>query len=437
MWALTATTQPVGLADANELLRIANELSYRSTPTFAGVHKSAYWAAGYPMLLAPFVWLSRHSGGVIDALHMASLVNAVAGTTTILSTAFLAARWMGPRARNVAAWLIALAPAQIYWTSTAHSETVITALILGVLALTTFVVERPGRERVPRRTWVGLGLLIGFAILVKSSGLVLLAVPWLVLRAKTVSRRVALTATVLVVAGTLVPTVAWTIRNGVEVGVWTPLGTQNATVACMGNNDDATGGWHPTERAAFACYRHSPFVDPEVRKRFPEDFPPGIDYGRLMPADEARWYKTATRKGVSWAVHHPVREIVLFGQKMAEAWGSEWDALPAATNFQRMNFAGWARTPLDAGANLFLWFLELGFVLALVLVPACRRARPILVVAVLLTVMIGAGLAQPHYRHPVIPLMIVIVSGALVEAKDRIRPRRARPENGTLDASPG
>lgn len=419
VWAIVATTAPIGTADAAEYERLAVAFSHGDMPTFfTGIH-SAYWAAGYPMILAPFVWVARTTGW-ISPLFTASLVNVVAGTSTIASTAYLAARWIGPRARNWAAWLIALMPAQIYYTSTAHSETVLTALIVGGFAALTAVLRHHPAGRDRQRRLVLVGLLVGLAVLVKSSGVVLFAVPVLALRADTGRwrRNGALRATGAVLLGALVLLVPWTIRNGVQVGVWTPLGTQNATVLCMGNHDTATGGWHPVPESLEDCYHHSPWDDERLLGTEAYSVPPGWEF---QGPDEPRWYREASSRGLHWAVTHPVDEVRLAWLKTAEAWGDEWDALPSATNFNRPDFAGGKGGPFDVGADVYLWALMLLSAAGLALVPACRRAIPVWGLVVLLTVMIWGGLAQPHYRHPAVPLLAVLAGGTLAAVAARGR----------------
>lgn len=433
VWAITATTAPIGTADAAEYERLAVAFSRGEMPTFFTGIPSAYWAAGYPMILAPFMWVARTTGW-ISPLFTASLVNVVAGTTTIAFTAYLAHRWVGASARNWAAWLIALMPAQIYYTSTAHSETVLTTLVLGGFAALTAVLHRhpAGRERL--RWLVVSGLLVGLAVLVKSSGVVLFAVPVLALRASSGRWRGqgALRATGAVVLGALVLLVPWTIRNGVQVGVWTPLGTQNATVLCMGNHDTATGGWHPVPESLEDCYHSSPWDDERLLGTEAYSVPPGWEF---QGPDEPRWYREASSRGLRWAMTHPLDEIRLAWLKTAEAWGDEWDALPSATNFNRPDFAGGKGSPFDVGADVYLWGLQLLAVGGLIFVKACRRALPVWGLVVLLTMMIWGGLAQPHYRHPAVPLLAVLAGGTLAALSARASKGRATVP--AVDPAPG
>ena len=429
VWSALATTAPIGVADAEEYVRIAVDFSAGKMPTFVTGDHSAYWAAGYPLLLSPFMWFARHSG-LVSPLYMASLVNVVAGSITVGATAFLAARWISPAARNPAAWLIALAPAQIYYTSTAHSETVLTMLILVALAAITVVLRRfpPGRDRA--RWLVGVGVLVGMTVLVKSSGLVLFFVPLLALRADSGRWRGALKATGWLVLGSLVLIVPWTIRNGVQVGVWTPLGTQNATVVCMGNHDTATGGWHPVQESLEDCYQYSPWDDRRLIGSGVGSEPP--PWWTFHEPDEPRWYRQASAHGLHWAVTHPVREVQLAWLKTAEAWGDEWDALPSATNFRDTEFAGGKGGPFDVAADLWLWAVQLLAIGGLVFVRACRRALPIWGTALLLTMMIWGGLAQPHYRHPAVPLLVVLAGGSIAA----LQAGRARGPGADEEAEP-
>jgi hypothetical protein len=367
------------------------------------------------MLLAPFVFVARHTGAATPA-QVASMVNVVAGTFTVGATAFLAGRWISPRARNPAAWLLAIAPAHVYFTPTAHGETVFAAVFLGSTWWLTVLVDRSlvSGTQVRTRWLLVFGLLVAFAVLVRGPGLLLLAVPPMIVRARGGSVRSGVRTGGVVVAATVVGLVPWTLVNGLRVGVWTPVSTQNATALCVGHHDLADGGFPLTgmpQEIAEDCYRHSPWDDPEL-----DLAPPGWRYSGV---DEARWYRASSRHGIGWAVTHPVDEVWLAGQKMVEAWSSEWDALPAGRNYQQDDWTGRATGPLNGVANVWLYLVEALAVLGLVVSPPCRRATPIWGSALLACLVVVAGIGQPHFRHVAIPFLVILASGAVVVAGRR------------------
>ncbi|OWY59922.1 hypothetical protein B7486_71970, partial [cyanobacterium TDX16] len=129
VWVIWATRTPPFPTDPSEYIRIALELSEGTSPRFGGVgDPSAYWSPGYPLVLSPFVWFADRTG-LLSPAFAASLVNVAAGMLTIWLTALLAERWIGTRTKVTAAWLVALWPSLIFYSSTAHTETVFTPVL--------------------------------------------------------------------------------------------------------------------------------------------------------------------------------------------------------------------------------------------------------------------------------------------------------------------
>lgn len=410
LWVIWATRAPTGLRDPAEYLRIAVGLTHGETPRFGGGgDPSAFWPPGYPALLAPFVWLARQTGWASTAF-VASLLNVAAGTTTVALTGFLAGRWIGAAARNVAAWLVALCPALIFWTSTPHTETAFTPLFLGSLALATVAAGRPSRWR-----WALVGMLVAAAFLVRSPGVIGLAAPALAIRATRGSWRGALRATGLValVAGAVL--VPWTIRNGVQVGLWTPASTNNAGAVCFGHHQDALPLWEPdklSQEMQIDCYGGSPYDDRRFAALY-QQLGTSVTSGLQADPDEAAWYRDAMGKGIRWAVTHPVDEVRLSTAKLWETWSSEGRVVDGARNYEYPGWGGRWHGPLETLADLWGWVVGALALVGLVLVPACRRALPIWVPIVLYTAMIIGGVVDPHYRYPVVPLVAVLAAGVL------------------------
>lgn len=105
-WAVWATTSISNeLTDSAQYLAYAERFSGLGAPQLYG-EPTAFLPPGYPLFLAPLAFVARH----IDAISvnfLASLANVVLGTATVVFTALLADRWIGPAARNPAAWLMA------------------------------------------------------------------------------------------------------------------------------------------------------------------------------------------------------------------------------------------------------------------------------------------------------------------------------------------
>jgi 4-amino-4-deoxy-L-arabinose transferase-like glycosyltransferase len=409
LWVIWATRTPTQLRDPAEYLRIASGFGHGHLPRFADLDPSAYWPPGYSAILAPFVAVADRTAWFSPAFA-ASLVNVVAGGMTIVLTGLLAERWIGPRARNPAAWLVALCPALIYWTSTAHTETVFTTLFLGLIVLCGQAVDRGETRR-----WALIGIVFAAAFLVRSPAVIILVVPLLVVRSTTGRWRGALRPTGTVLVASLVLLIPWAVRNGVQVGVWSPASTNNAAAACFGHHDDAEARWDPsrlTPEIQDDCYGHrSPFSDARLAP-FYEDAGVTIP-DDLPPPDEPGWYRHAMGRAIRWAASHPVEEVTLSAGKVAVTWGSEGQVVDGARNYAEPGWAGRWHDPLGLAADLWLWIVGGLALLGLVLDPRCRRALPVWVPIVLFTVAIVGGVAEPHYRYPVVPLVAVLAAGLL------------------------
>ena len=430
-WVVIATRTPTGaFNDAAQYLRMAGDLSHGKLATLANGRPTAFYAPGYPMLLVPVLLVGRVVG--VGAAMSASIVNVVAGTVTVGGTGLLAQRWISTRARNPATWMMAIAPGHIFFTPTAHAETMFAALfVVGVVVITTLVDHQ--RSISTERRVGGLasklvlfGLFVALCTEVRGPGMMLAAVPAMVLRAGGSPWRMVGRWTAPVLLGVIAGLLPWAITNGLHAGVWTPLSTQNATVLCVGHHPLADGGFPLTNMPltmAVDCYRYSVFDDETLHLA-----PAGGVYGR---PDEARWYRESSLRGLRWAVTNPVREVWLTKQKMVKAWTSEWDALPAGRNFTDFRWTGRATGPLNVAANTWLGLVEILAMLGLVFCKPCRDAAPIWGSAVLLTVTLVAGLSQPHFRHAAIPLLVVLASGPLALRTPSAARSASPPKRGT------
>ena len=419
VWVVWATRTPTGLRDPAEYLRIAVGFTHGDMPQFGGGGgPSAFWPPGYPAMLAPFVWVAGQTGWASTAF-VASLVNVVAGTATIALAGVLADRWLGRRARNMAAWLVAVSPGLVFWTATAHTETAFTPLFLGALALASVAAARPSARR-----WVLVGVLVAAAFLVRSPGVIALAAPALAIRSERGSWRGALRPSLIVVGVAAACLVPWTLRNGVQVGFWSPASTNNAGAVCFGHHDDALALWEPEKLSQDMqddCYGTSPYAE----RRFAELYGLSGDQAAAMPVDtdEVAWYRDATGRGVRWAVTHPLDEVDLSARKVWETWSSDGRVVDGARNFEDPGWAGAAQGPLEALADWWGWLVGAAALVGLALVPACRRALVVWVPVALYTVAIASGVVDPHYRYPVVPLVAVLAAGLVVHLWPAADPR--------------
>lgn len=411
IWVCVATRAPADpFGDAAEYLSMADGFTHLHTPRFHGGHATAFFPVGYSMVLAPFLWASR-TLHLASPAFTASLVNVAAGTVSAVLVVVVARQWFSRRAGTLAGWMFAVAPAQVYFTSTAHAETVFAAFALCVVALA----GRPERAQTAVRAMLLVGVVAGFAALVRGPGIVLLVVPALVLRSRTGSWRCAPRAVLLTMAGASLVLVPWTVRNVVEVGVTSPLSTNSAFAFCLGNDDTANGYEFVRGPASISCLRRSPYDDARLQLA-----PPGTAY---LGVDEARWYKDAYARGLRWAFHHPGREAQLIGLRAVGTLSNERDSVAGARNYDDAGWAGRAGMPLGAVANLWLWTVEAAVVLGLARVRACRQAVPLCVVAGLFLAAALMTIGYPLFRHPAVPFAVVIAAGGI----DALLPGAGRP----------
>lgn len=391
-WAVFATGSPSSeLSDTAQYLAYAERFSALGTPELYG-EPTAFLPPGYPLFLAPLAFVARHTDW-ISVHFLASLANVVLGTATVVFTALLAQRWIGPAARNPAAWLMAVAAGHIYYTSVVLSETLFAALTTGLLLAASVLVWQ-GRDRSAR--WlVAFGVVVGFAMLVRTPGAILLVAPALVLRATEGSWRGGLRATGWVLLGSLVLLVPWTVRNAVQVGASVPISTNNAAFLCTGHHDGATGLFDETPEGQRYCFGGSAY-----------------DRGN---ADEAHWYRTTSSRAIRWALTHPVEEVRLTLWKTYDTMADDREALSDAEDFGAAPlFEPRKRGIFVTLANAWHWAVLVLAAAGIVWVRACRRALPIWATALTSLVAVWGGLALTRYHHPIMPLLVVFAAAALV-----------------------
>lgn len=394
IWATGPIAEP--RSDPAQYLSYAERFSALGTPELYG-HATAFLPPGYPLFLAPLAFLARNTGW-ISVNFAASLANVVLGTATVVFTAWLARIWIGPAARNPAAWIMALAPGHVYYTSVVLSETLFAALTTGLLLAASLLV-RSGRPS-HAKALVLLGVFVGWALLVRTPGAFLVFAPALALRATAGSWRGALRTTGWVALGTLVLVVPWTVRNAVQVGVAVPISTNNAAFLCTGHNDRADGRFDATEEGLRYCFGGSAY-DPEN-------------------ADEAHWYRTTSSRAIGWALTHPVDEVRLTLWKTYDTMSDDREALSDAEDFGNRSLFGGnerVRNIYVTLANSWHWAVLAFAAAGLCLVRATRRALPLWSTAAVYLVLVWGGLALSRYHHAIMPILVIFAAAALTAVR--------------------
>jgi 4-amino-4-deoxy-L-arabinose transferase-like glycosyltransferase len=231
--------------DAGSYLSLASDvahtgdypLSHRPGSGAAGTRgPSAYFAPGYPYLLALVDLIDGHSTPRDGAIHPARIAQAVLGTITVALVGLVALELFGATAALIALILAAVYPVAIGLAGTLVAENLLTPLVLAAV-YAGLRVRRAARARSAYAWIAGAGVLTGLATLTHENAAVivlpLIAAVW-----GRPTRSFA--APALLIATTALTILPWTIRNAEvmhrfipvsdETGI-TLVGTYNAASA--------------------------------------------------------------------------------------------------------------------------------------------------------------------------------------------------------------
>jgi 4-amino-4-deoxy-L-arabinose transferase-like glycosyltransferase len=190
---------------------------------------------GYPAFLAVIFALFG-----AENFRAVLLVQVLFDLATCFLIADMARRLFSERAAQAAFLLAALCPFLANYAAAALTETLeifFTALAMD-LAFRGLGVGETGKQNHSRALWLGCGLSIGAAILLRPDGGILLAaiggyLLWLLWRSLGTGRglgaRQIILAGVLVAAGAIAPLIPWTLRNLHTLHRFEPLAPRYAT----------------------------------------------------------------------------------------------------------------------------------------------------------------------------------------------------------------
>jgi len=272
---------------------------------------------------------------------------------------------------RLAAIGLAIEPFNVFFTGLALTETLYTALLLGVMLLLARLLR-------DRRLWAAAaaGGLIGLAILLRPA--LLLFPPFLLVFFLILIRplKEAALRWILLAACAAVLVLPWTIRNFVALGAFVPTTTQGGESLWESNNPKADGG---------------PMMDQGI---FPEDL------DKLPEVERDRALGRAAREFI---LANPGR----FLGSCARRFIRFWNVLP--------NFEGY-RTPLYNAISV-LGTVPV-YILAVVgLIAACRSDwRPTLLCLVPVLYTCGLHLvfvASVRYRAPIVPYLLCLAAVGL------------------------
>jgi 4-amino-4-deoxy-L-arabinose transferase-like glycosyltransferase len=382
-WVL-AVSRPRGFPFNDTLFydSVATNLAGGHGYTLSGA-PTAHWPPIYTLLL----------GGVYSVFGhhpvAGEIINAILGALLVPLAYLAASRWLGRTEAKFVAGAVAVMPGLIFFSDVLLTETLYSLqLLILVLLLAT---SEPTRRRC-----ILIGALIGIAALTRGEGLALLAVVaivwWGRLHLRELGRRLAIVAAM--VALVMSP---WVIRNAVKMHAFIPTGTNTGTTIWSGHNPRADGFATLLPPDVLSRYDHLPPVERDVKSS---------SYLRHV--------------AISYAEHHPLRELVLIPDKVIAFAQGDSRIVPAWINAARVPSAVSASNTLRLGVLAdFAWFAILGAALLSLFVfrrqlwgnPLLRVCMACLVVDLVLYGFVFYG----NYRyHVTLEPLLIFVAAPLV-----------------------
>jgi len=332
----------------------------------------AYRTPGYPLLIR---WCQADP-------QILRAVQAGLDVSTVLAIFLLARRWLCVNGALLAAILVALNPYLIFFTGLILSETLFTAMLCWGIALLV-ISGGPwlaGRARL--WTWLGGGLLLALAVLVRPGAIFL---PMLLGLAAALANRLShwpyrtrwplpvVTTMLLLTAAILFP---WAARNRLLLGSWVWTATNAGITRYDGFNPDATGASDQSYVAFMPWTRDMTEV---ARCRY---------FGQL--ADD-------------WIRAHPAQALSLSVAKIARTWSP----IPLSNEFRSRRM--YVIVGLCYGVVLDLLVLG-GLGLGGLPGPAKRL---LLLPVIYFTVAAALSVGSLRYRVPAEPPMAILAASAV------------------------
>jgi 4-amino-4-deoxy-L-arabinose transferase-like glycosyltransferase len=361
---------------------------------------SAYFAPGYPYLLALVDLIDGHPVRRGPAVQPARISQAVLGTITVALIGLVALEAFGAIAGLIALVLAAVYPVLIELSGTLVAENLLTTLVLAAV----YAGLRVRRARTARTAygWIaGAGVLAGLATLTHENGiLILIPLLFAVWTARPRFTLGALAAPALLIVVTALTILPWTIRNAVVMHRFVPVSDENGiTLVGTYNVASATDHQVPYKWRIFygipgegALIRESSHLtEPQIGDRLESQAFHYIGQHPLAPLS---------------VLYHNTRR--LFELEGTFAWKASASAISLSTSVARrgvisfwilclLALAG-AFTRLARAAPKWIWVVPLLLALSVVLV----------------------NVETPRFREPVDPFLILLAAAGLATAAGRI-----------------
>jgi 4-amino-4-deoxy-L-arabinose transferase-like glycosyltransferase len=405
LWATTVHAIPV--SDFSYYYTKAISLVHGLGYTTSGRVPTAFWPPGYPFFLAGVFRVFGVS------LVAAKAANIVLWTVTAALAYVLGLRLGGRLTAVVAGLVVALFPEFIFYANLTASENLFVPLSLGAL-----VAFSPAEKLAAPPSWkraMIAGLLLGCAVLVRSTAVLVPALMALTLVVWFRSRAALISATVLLLSFAIALS-PWLVRNATLMGA-PVLSTNGGPSLWVGNNSYATG---------------------RIRLKGPY---PKMDLS--TPAKEVAANSLYTRLALTFIVTHPVEFVALIPGKLEGLFGENPQSLGWSTEYDNRGIGGGvgtrdltrqerqairiARVRLRAGKPIWMQVLWVVGLIGIAFGAAQRKS-----VGVWLAVLVGywllfhvtLGNGQPRYLVSVAPAVAIGAAFALALAVDWVARQR-------------
>ena len=259
--------------------------------------QTALWPPGYSLTLAALYKAVGHS------IFAAKVLNALTASATVVLVYFIGARAFSKKVGGVAAVMLAVFPGQIYYSTVILNESLFAFFSTLILLFTVIWVSKGKRIWPP--ALLLLGILFGWAALMRSEALVLLVAALLVWTFAAPSWRSWIGQGALVALGAAIAITPWMARNAVSMHSFVPI---------------SSGGGH----TFLAGHRDDPYGSPDV-------FPSAniwLKYSYLpYPQRELKMERESWQLGWDFAKSHPGYEVQLVGEKFYQMYKDDSEAL--------------------------------------------------------------------------------------------------------------
>jgi 4-amino-4-deoxy-L-arabinose transferase-like glycosyltransferase len=228
---------------------------------------AGYWPVGYVVLLAPFYAVLGASPTV------AAFLNLLLGGATIVTTWGLTRTLFGAGAARAAAWLVALLPTFVLYTTCIASENAVLPGLMGavwLMAIPTGTTNPEERRRIYLDA--GAGILLALTTYVRGTALPFVLIP-LALGVRNLRRGVVRAA--FVGACVFLLTLPWGLRNKQHFGTFSLTSINAGANLWMGNHEGSDG----------MAADLPPGLPPELGPRDAELRARAVDYIKRHPLD--------------------------------------------------------------------------------------------------------------------------------------------------------